>query len=165
MNLRSVFVLLALLVGPSSLALAQGEYRPIEQRLTVEQMRATGLDRLSTEQLTLLNRLLGDEHVAQADAIREQVETKAEQERASSQNVERQPIVSKIVGEFRGWSSGSQFQLDNGQRWRVTGTSDYYVRKADASNAPAVVIMPGMVGGWYMQVEGHQVKAKVQQVR
>lgn len=161
--LHRTLVLSALLVGPCSLALAQSDYRPLEQRLTREQMQATGLDRLSAEQLALLNTLLGDEHVAQTEAIRDEVEAKAQKARGGGN--ERDPIVSKIVGEFRGWSPGTQFQLDNGQRWRVTGTNDYYVRKADAVTAPAVVVMPGLVGGWYMQVEGFPVKAKVQQVR
>ena len=164
MKLRSAFVLILLACSPAPV-LAQSGYRAIEERLTREQMQATGLDQLSAEQLALLNRLLGEEHASQTEAIRQEVESKSQQERLADRGREREPIVSKIVGEFRGWSSSTQFQLDNGQRWRVIGTPEYYVRKVDASVAPAVVIMPGLVGGWYMQVEGHSPKAKVQQVR
>ena len=162
MKLRSAFVLV-LLACSSAPVLAQSGYTAIEQRLTRQQMQATGLDQLSAEQLALLNRLLGEEHASQTEAIREEVESRSRQERLADRG--REPIVSKIVGEFRGWSSSTQFQLDNGQRWRVIGTPEYYVRKVNASVAPAVVIMPGLVGGWYMQVEGHSPKAKVQQVR
>ena len=162
MKLRSAFVLILLACSPAPV-LAQSGYRAIEERLTLEQMQATGLDQLSAQQLALLNRLLGEEHASQTEAIREEVESRSRQERLADRG--REPIVSKIVGEFRGWSSSTQFQLDNGQRWRVIGTPEYYVRKVDASVAPAVVIMPGLVGGWYMQVEGHSPKAKVQQVR
>lgn len=164
MKLRSTFVLV-LLACSSAPTLAQSGYTAIEQRLTREQMQATGLNQLSTEQLALLNRLLGEEHASQTEAIREEVESRSKRERHADRGREREPIVSKIAGEFRGWSSSTQFQLDNGQRWRVIGTPEYYVRKVDASIAPAVVIMPGLVGGWYMQVEGHSPRAKVQQVR
>ncbi|MCA0394194.1 MAG: hypothetical protein LCH70_08795 [Proteobacteria bacterium] len=167
MNLRLFFTTIFLLLcAPFAKAQSmQSDYRLIEQRLSVEQMRSTGLDKLSKAQLELLNRLLSEEHVAQTAAIRQEVEAKAEQERSSTPRIDREPIVSKLVGEFRGWTVGTQFQLENGQRWRVTGTTDYYVRKVNASMAPAAVVMPGMVGGWYLKVEGHSPTVKVQQIR
>lgn len=162
MRSRGTFVGLMLLAC-ASVALAQGGYRKIEQRLTPEQMQATGLDRLGADQLALLNKLLGDEHAAQTEALREEIAAKAEKTRSGGG--EREPVLSKIVGEFRGWSPGTQFELGNGQVWRVVDTPEYYVRKANATVAPAVIVSPGLVGGWYLQVEGHSPRAKVRRVK
>ena len=43
-------------------------------------------------------------------------------------------------------------------------TQEYYVPKSKAVAAPAVVLVPGLLGGWYLQVEGHGPRAKVQRV-
>jgi hypothetical protein len=144
---------------------AQESYRPIEQRFTAEQLRATGLDQLSAEQLRALNALLREEQTAQVAAVREETETEVRKSRGSGFfDREREPVVSRIDGEFGGWSAGTRFQLANGQTWRVIDTPDYYVPKSKAMTAPAVVLAPGLLGGWYMQVEGHGPRAKVQQV-
>lgn len=144
---------------------AQEPYRPIEQRLTAEQLHATGLDQLDAEQLRLLNTLLRDEQSAQVAEVREQAEQDAETSRGSGFfDRAREPVFSKIEGEFTGWSAGTRFKLANGQTWRVIGTPDYYVPKSKAATAPAVVLAPGLVGGWYLQVEGHGPHAKVQRI-
>jgi hypothetical protein len=143
---------------------AQTSYIPIEQRLTEGQLRATGLDTLSAEQLRLLNALLSEDQAARTQAIREQLEQESERDRGGSALFarDRSPIVSKIVGEFRGWTSGARFVLENGQTWRVVGTPEYYLPRSRAVMGPAVAITPGLVGGWYMSVEGQSPRAKVQ---
>lgn len=144
---------------------AQQPYQPIEQRLTAEQMRATGLDQLDSGQLRLLNALLSDEQATQVAEAREDAEKQAKASgRSGFFDRKQEPIVTKIDGEFVGWSAGTRFKLANGQTWRVVGTADYYVRKSNATTAPAVVLAPGLVSGWYLQVEGHGPRAKVQQV-
>ena len=50
-------LLVALLASASSMAMAD-QHVDIEHRLTAEQLRATGLDTLSADQLKLLNSLL-----------------------------------------------------------------------------------------------------------
>lgn len=152
---------LVLLCSLAVAAHAQAPYVPIEQRLSGEQLRATGLDQLSAEQLRLLNSLLGEEQATQIASARADA---SEQARRSAARGDREPIVSRIVGDFRGWSDGTRFLLGNGQTWRVIATPDFYVPKSKAVSGPAVAITPGLVGGWYMQVEGQPVRAKVQQV-
>lgn len=144
---------------------AQEPYRPIEQRFTAEQLRATGLDRLDAGQLRQLNALLRDEQTAQAAAVREEAEQKAAKSaRSGFFDRDREPVVSKIDGEFAGWSAGTRLRLANGETWRVIDTAEYYVPKSKATTAPAVVLAPGLLGGWYLQVEGHGPRAKVQRV-
>lgn len=134
-------------------AFAQSTYRPIEQRLTAEQMTATGLDALSPAQLALLNRLLADEQAAVVSKVR--VEAAASPNRPA-----RQPVESTIRGTFRGWSPGTVLTLENGQQWKVV-EGDLTVR---ASVAPRVTVRPGVLSGWYLQVEGQTPTARVSPV-
>ena len=55
-------------------------YVEVERRLTAEQMRATGLDTLSPEQLALLNRLLRD---TQGEMVAQDITTWAKDRTAS----------------------------------------------------------------------------------
>ncbi len=150
------------LCSVASIARAQQAYVPLEQRLSSEQMRATGLDQITPDQLSVLNTLLSEEQSVQAQALRKEVEQ--EKSRSGLLRRDREPIVSKLVGEFRGWSNGTRFQLGNGQTWRVIDTPEYYVPKSKFTAAPAVAVSPGLLGAWYIQVEGHSPRAKVQEV-
>lgn len=135
-------------------ALAERPYTPIEQRLSPEQMHETGLDQLHPAQLSLLNQLLSSE---QANIAARSAE--AERERRSEEA--RAPVSSNLKGEFRGWQNGTVFELENGQRWRVTD-SNFQAARLLAN--PKVTISPGAFGSWYMLVEGTSVKAKVKRV-
>jgi hypothetical protein len=132
-------------------ALAEHPYTAIEQRLSAEQMRATGLDQLRPEQLSLLNQLLRNEQATIAAQARNGHERRSEEARTA--------ISSSIRGELRGWQNGSVFELENGQRWRVVDDDFQAVRLL---TNPKVTISPGAFGSWYMLVEGTSVKAKVQ---
>jgi len=134
---------------------------PLEQRFTAEQLRATGLDRLSPDELALLNRLLREERTAARKAEAEQrvgLRTAGSGD-ATEPDITR--IDSRIKGEFRGWSTGTVFELDNGQRWRVT-EGELSARRVQA---PKVTINRGLVSGWYLTVEGQTPRAKVQRIR
>jgi hypothetical protein len=141
-------------------AWAQDAYVPLEQRLTPEQRRETGLDGLSAAQLERLNALLRAEQAAVVS--RERLKDKPE--RGGLLGRDQDPIVSRIAGEFRGWRNGTRFELENGQTWRVIDTPEFYVPTSKFVASPAVTLTPGMFGGWYMQVQGQSVRAKVQQV-
>lgn len=138
----AIFALAALPAG------AKDRYVPVETRFNAEQFQAAGLHRLSPEELATLNRLLRDD---QATVVR----------RATAPDREQEPVRSAITGEFRGWSTGTVFTLANGDRWQVTEGS-YSVRPV--AN-PSVTLRPGLISGWYMEVDGHPVKAKVRTVK
>lgn len=72
--------------------------------------------------------------------------------------IEYSTVESRIVGDFRGWERGTVFTLENGQRWRVE-SSDSYV--SPSVHAPAVKITPGMLGSFFLNVEGVRPRAKV----
>lgn len=151
----SLAVLFAVSAGASA---AERHYVPVEQRFSAEQMQATGLSSLSPAQLTLLNELLSQD---QTKAVAE-AERKIQAERNDPfSKVTADPIHSTIKGEFRGFSGGNVIVLDNGQRWRVIDGS-LFIGKPVTS--PKVTIKPGMMGAWYLEVDGQIPKAKVKRV-
>ncbi|QNP41279.1 hypothetical protein [Lysobacter solisilvae (ex Woo and Kim 2020)] len=130
-------------------AFAERPYVAIEQRLSAEQMQATGLDQLSAEQLSLLNRLLSVEQTAVVEESRRE------------RTLPPEPVTSAVKGEVRGWEKGTVFELENGQRWRVI-EGDYYATKP-LSN-PKATVRPGVFSSWYLQIEGIGIGAKVKRV-
>ncbi len=132
---------------------AERPYTAIEQRLSAEQMRATGLDQLRPEQLSLLNQLLSNEQAA--------IAAQSAQAGRERRGEEAMPVSSSVKGEFRGWQNGTVFELENGQRWRVVD-GDFLAIRPMAN--PKVTISPGAFGSWYMLVEGTSVKVKVKRV-
>lgn len=152
-----IFLLAALFAA--ALPSQAREYVAIEKRLTAEQMKATGLDQLSSEQLDLLNRLLSEDQRAVVKATREDSATKVRGASFADDGVNA--IASTLVGDLRGWTRGTEITLANGQRWRVT--EGEYTSLKRISNAN-VVITPGLVGAWYLSVEGHVPKPKVTRI-
>ena len=155
--LTSRLMVLSLLFGVCSPAWAAPDYVALEKRLTPEQMQATGLDTLNAEQLRLLNALLSEEDRATVEAVRKDDGPRVTGTLFGGAGLE--PVTSTLTGNLRGWSRGTVFTLANGQRWRVT-EGDYSATKP-LGNAK-VVVSPGKISGWYLQVDGHNPRPKVQ---
>lgn len=154
-SLRYSIALAAFLAAP--MGHAQVPTADLEQRLTPEQMRATGLDRLSAAELALLNRLLREDR---ADARNAEALATAGL-RAPSERTQTVRVESALTGEFRGWSPGSVLQLQNGQQWRVQ-EGELHTRPV---TSPKVTVEPGIMGAWYLRVEGQVQRAKVRRIR
>ena len=77
---------------------------------------------------------------------------------APGTEIEYSNVDSRLVGEFRGWQAKTVFTLENGQRWQVAG-GDGYVGPPIPS--PAVKITPGMLGTFWMNIEGVNRRVKV----
>ena len=158
--MRPIRTLLLAALLAAALPLQAREYVAIEKRLTAGQMKATGLDQLSGEQLALLNTLLDEDRKAVVDEVRK--EHRDDGPRVTGTlfgGNGLDPVTSTLTGDLRGWSRGTVFTLENGQRWRVID-GEYYSGKP-LGNAK-VVVSPGKISGWYLQVEGHNPRPKVQ---
>jgi hypothetical protein len=70
-------------------------------------------------------------------------------------------IESRIVGRFEGWSAGSRIKLANGQVWQV---SDDTSRNLDM-NDPKIVVRRGVLGAFYLEIEGTNHSPKVKRVQ
>ena len=156
--LFAVVVTLALVATP---ARAQD---PIEKLMTAEEFAATGLGKLSPQELAKLNawlnRTLEVETRKAADAAKDEVKT---ENRGFFNFGSEEPIVAALSGEFRGFGRHRQYTLDNGQVWQQI--DDAMLAGARKTN-PAVRITPSLVGNaWYLAIEGYNTRAKVQRIK
>ncbi|PZS75024.1 hypothetical protein [Stenotrophomonas maltophilia] len=158
----------ALLLSLSAPALAQRMVDgDLQQQMSPAEFKAAGLDKLSAQELATLNRWLqGKVEAATTQAVaavREEAREQGRQEvivknRGFFDFGSSEPITGVLQGEFRGFGKGRVYVLDNGQEWEQTdSTSVVGVRK----QSPKVSIKPGVMGVWYMKVEGVNSQPKV----
>ncbi|MCE4553756.1 hypothetical protein [Pelomonas cellulosilytica] len=74
---------------------------------------------------------------------------------------ELKQIDSRIVGKFQGWGPNTRIELENGQVWRVVDGSSAYYDLQD----PKVIVHRGMLGAFYLEIEGVGFQVKVARVR
>ncbi len=158
-------VIAAALFAASSAAAQQR----LEDRLSATEFRAAGLDRLSAAELARLN-----EYVARDDASGDVASRLAEAREAGRREgreaqrglraatAPREPVTSTITGPFEGFARGREYTLADGQVWRqIDDTTISGARGHDV----AVRIRPGLMGVWWLQVDGHNRQAKVERIR
>lgn len=147
-------------------ALAQAEPRKLEQRLTPEQMHETGLDTLSSAQLARLNEILGQQAVTEPSVAARQSgpdapQTGADRGAGSYLGLDAKPITTRLKGSVSQWEPGTEFQLENGQTWKVL-KGNMKLRKT--LEAPEVILVPGIVGRWFLQIDEDAPKARVYRI-
>ncbi|CAM3744484.1 hypothetical protein [Roseateles saccharophilus] len=74
---------------------------------------------------------------------------------------ELKQIESRIRGKFHGWHAGSQLELENGQVWRIADGSEAVYELQD----PKVVVHRGMLGAFYLEIEGVGFQMRVTRMR
>ena len=70
-------------------------------------------------------------------------------------------ITSRILGEFKGWSGYTKFQLENGQVWQQSSKGLLIVR----INNPTVIIKKSFFGTYTLNVEGVNSSIKVRRTQ
>lgn len=162
---------LVLLLAPIAVP-AQTTYVDIEQRLTAEQLQQVGL---SPAQLELLNRMLREaaigepttQAVADAQPSPEPVSARSEQDRTQARGsssyigLNDEPIHSRLKGSVSGWEPGTVFELENGQQWKVLKGR---MKLREPRNSPEIVVVPGVAGRWFLQVDEDMPKARVYRI-
>lgn len=137
---------------------------PIQQQMSPEEFRASGLQKLTAEELARLNTWLGRTLEVETQRAATVARKKVEDDNRGFFNFgSTDPIRSTIPGDFRGFSNGRTYTLANGQVWRqVDDASLAGVRLA----SPAVTITPAKIGNaWYMAVGRYNTRAKVMRVK
>ena len=142
MRQAKALLAVALLVSafPTSYAQVQRSTQPapidVRRLMTAGEFKAAGLDKLSPQELEILNQWLGK--------FARQIYQTA-QGGGSCASV----IESQIDGTFEGWSGETVFKLTNGQIWQQSS----YAYTYHYAYRPAVTIFPSG-GGCKMKVEG-----------
>jgi len=152
----------ALLACAMPAAFAQ---QPIQQQMTAGEFSAAGLDKLSAAELDALNRWLQQQVQEESSVAVEQAVEQAREEGRQQARKEaaapREQIQSNIVGEFSGFGRGQRYTLANGQVWEQTDASRLDgVRRTD----PQVTLFPGVLGNWFLRIDGYNTRAKVRRV-
>ena len=81
--------------------------------------------------------------------------------KATAAAPELKQIESRIPGKFRGWRAGSQLEFENGQVWRIADGSEAIYELQD----PKVIVRRGMLGAFYLEIEGVGFQMRVTRVR
>ena len=104
------------------------------------------------------------ERISAADESTEVVSQKIDQfgnERIAQVEDETDQITSRILGEFKGWSGYTKFQLENGQVWQQSSEGLLIVR----INNPTVIIKKSFFGTYSLNVEGINSSIKVRRTQ
>ena len=163
---RSLAFLLLLV---ACVAWATKPWIDLEQRFTSEQMHATGLDTLKPEQLALLNQLLREESQdaaaeagpSPAPAPVASVPAESDAQRKSFFGYDESVIATRLVGTLTGWEPGTEFELANGQRWKVL--KGRYKLNKPLEN-PEIKVVPGAAGRWFFRIDDDTPGARVYRI-
>jgi hypothetical protein len=74
---------------------------------------------------------------------------------------EEEGVDTSSAATFEGWDPKVVLELANGQKWQITDSSSVFV----APRARKVKIRRGVLGGFYMEVEGINQVAKVKRIK
>lgn len=140
-------------------AVAGGGYVAIEKRLTPTQMQETGLAGLSADQLARLNEILRGDGETQSQAPADR--TGEDRGAISYIGMDVERITTRLKGSVSSWEPGTVFELENGQTWKVL-KGNLKLRKTLL--APEVVLVPGIAGRWFLQIEEDAPKARVYRI-
>lgn len=165
MNMKMAAGLILAIGLAAFAAMAQSPYTPIEQRLSEEQLRAVGL---TPAQLELLNGMLREAEAKQRPAAAAAQAGSGAVAAASGDGSQKmfiglddQPIKSRVRGQVSGWEPGTVFALDNGQQWKVLKGS---IKLPKPLDAPEIVVVPGIAGRWFLQLDEDMPKARVYRI-
>lgn len=160
-------LLISIIIGASLFAAgahAQSDFSTLEERMTGEEFRDAGLDKLSDEELANLNAWLKENLNVEATAdleTRQQIRREVEEEVRREQEGERTEIVTTVPGHFTGWTGNTVFELANGQVWRQVSGGSYRVSMDD----PTVVVYPAAFGAWRLRLEDTGPSIGVERVK
>lgn len=139
-------------------------------QLTPEERAAAGVAALSPEQQAALDRAAA--RYAQAGAETAKAAAQAEaREAARRQKIADaglasrstdEPIRTRIAGKFQGWDGRTVFRLENGQVWQQTDKDSRYF---PAQENPEVVLLPGGMFGWKLELAAEGLGCRVRRVQ
>lgn len=150
--MKTLLSLIAGLLLAVSGAQAQSDFSTLEERMTGDEFRDTGLDKLSDEELRNLNDWIRSNLNVEAVSdleTRQQIRRQVEEEVRAEQEGERTEFTATVPGHFTGWTGNTVFELANGQIWRQVSGGTYRVSMED----PTVVIYPGAFDSWRLRLE------------
>jgi hypothetical protein len=188
------FLLISFIFAVLAPSAKAAEESHLKRTLTPEQFQRAGLNKLTPEELAELERLVqlrqagetavtpnpprspvatvgSDAEVSNGAAAPDKALPQGEaafgMEEKLYRAVEKQQKVpseirSPIIGKFTGWKGGTTFELENGQIWRQADNGSFYM---PGLKSPTAVIRKGLLGTFFLNVEGYNSRVKVVRVK
>jgi len=125
----------------------------IRELMTTQEFAASGLSRLSNDEMDAINRWLA-RYTAQDAAEMLNISPAVSE-------IESAGIKSKIDGEFSGWNGPTRFPLKNGQIWETRSTRRYNYSAVD----PDVEITRNFLGIYRMRLVDTGKAINVRRIR
>ena len=148
--MKKTFILLLLVSGMASAK--KNIFDVMDEKTAV----STGIYKLSDpEQLALLDWLENSKKNIIKKEKKKNMGFKKEES-------EREEIKSTILGEFNGWKGKNIFKLANGQIWKQSEKSSFYIPKR---LNPKITIKPKSMGAWVLYIDGFGRGVKVKRVK
>jgi hypothetical protein len=170
---RAWIFLLALTLSLS--VQAKEGFSSLEEQMTGKEFTATGLDKLSEEELAALNEWIRRHSLATLDTPRAApavAAASADTAPASEdmrgfkyreiENEDKTPITSRIIGRFNGWDGQTVFKLENGMIWEQADKDKFYIREIQN---PVAIIEPSYFDTWRLHIEGYKSDCKVRRIQ
>ncbi len=134
---------------------AEEKFPGIENLMSAEDFKNSGLEQLDERELKTLNNWLVNYTAGHA-----QVMLRTNEEVKEAQTAAESDIVTRIQGDFDGWSGDTVFRLENGQVWRQRLRGRYYYK---GSPNPEVRISRNIMGFYKLTVTetGKSIGVKV----
>ncbi len=154
-------ICLAVLFVMAAFAVQAQSFSSLEERMSAQEFRAAGLDKLTPEELAALNAWLQNRTAGTAPSA--YARPAAEEDRIGFRDTyDGTGVVSRIAGEFTGWDGKTKFTLENGQVWEQAESSSL---KGVRLDSPAVTIEPAFMGSWLLKVEGYNKTVRVRRIK
>ncbi len=81
-------------------------------------------------------------------------------QKAGEKPEKEEPLTSRMVGDFDGWSGRTIFTLENGSRWRPQNKAEIYPY-SPILHSPKVKITPAAFGGFWLEIAGVNLQVRV----
>ena len=154
-------------------AFAADGFSTLEERMSGQEFRATGLGKLTSQELAALNDWLRSHSVATLENATAGPSGRATYDIAAGdmRGFANQPkddsrgkvISGNIAGTFNGWEGkGTLFTLTNGMIWQQDEKDSFYV---EAVEDPAITIEKSFMGKWHLSMVGQKAKVKVVRIQ
>ena len=168
--MRPLSRFLCLMLLPASFWPANLAAETLRDQMTEEQFARAGLDKLSDEELTYLSDWLSGKVDEEKEKVVNEIIPAGENRFGADEQIQRnvdrirpepKELVSRIAGPFDGWDGDTVFYLENGQVWKQTQRDKFAVRLED----PVVTIEKGLLGAYFLSVEGFGSRVKVKRLK
>jgi len=170
--MKKLLLAAVLLIMLSCPVLAAPAFSSLEEQMTGKDFTATGLHKLTPEELAALNNWIRARSLATLETATPPTGTGTADDAPpadsrgfnvkKSGKSDRTAITSRVMGTFTGWDGNTLFKLENGMIWEQDDKDKFYVKPVEN---PVVTIKPHMFNTWRLSIEGHASECKVRRVQ